>query len=148
LVDIPDICLFKQFPRGKAGYYENLIIELKRPSKRSGITELDQVKRYAQAISTDGRFDMKRSEWTVILLVTEMDKTLEFEYEQEGKPVGEIIKKKNLTVLVKKWIDVLSDAEARYQYLKEKLNYSISVDEEGINLLKKKYAEYLPVEVE
>ena len=145
LVDIPDICLFKQFPRGKAGYYENLVIELKRPSKRSGITELDQVKRYAQAISTDGRFDMKRSEWTVILLVTEMDKTLEFEYEQEGKPVGEIIKKKNLTVLVKKWIDVLSDAEARYQYLKEKLNYSISVDEEGINLLKKKYAEYLPV---
>ncbi len=67
-------------------------------------------------------------------------------HQKEGKPVGEIIKKKNLTVLVKKWIDVLSDAEARYQYLKEKLNYSISVDEEGINLLKKKYAEYLPVE--
>ena len=148
LNDIPDICLYKQFPRGKAGYFENLIIELKRPSKRSGITELDQVKRYAQAISTDGRFDNKRNEWTVVLLVTQMDKTLEFEYEQEGKPLGEIIKKKNLTVLVKKWIDVLADAEARYQYLKEKLNYSIAFDKEGINLLKKKYAEYLPENVE
>jgi hypothetical protein len=31
--------------------------------------------------------------------------------------------------------------------LKEKLNYSISHDEEGIKLLKKKYAEYLPEEV-
>lgn len=147
LNDIPDICLFKQFPRGKAGHFENLVIELKRPSKRSGITELDQVKRYAQAISSDGRFDFKRSEWTVVLLVTEMDKSLEFEYEQEGKPIGEIIKKKNLTVVIKKWIDVITDAEARYQYLKEKLNYSISHDEEGVNLLKKRYAEYLPEEV-
>ncbi|MEO6232675.1 MAG: hypothetical protein ABJB11_15100 [Ferruginibacter sp.] len=144
LNDIPDICLFKQFPRGKAGHFENLVVELKRPSKRSGITELDQVKRYAQAISSDGRFDIKRCEWTVVLLVTEMDKSLEFEYEQEGKPIGEIIKKKNLTVVVKKWIDVISDAEARYQYLKEKLNYSISHDEEGVNLLKRRYAEYLP----
>ncbi len=144
LKDIPDICLYKQFPRGKAGYFENLVIELKRPSKRSGITELDQVKRYAQAISTDGRFEMKKNEWTVVLLVTDMDSTLEFEYEQDGKPLGEIIKKKNLTVLVKKWIDVLSDAEARYQYLKEKLNYSIRQDEEGIKLLKSRYSEYLP----
>ncbi|WP_114751868.1 ATP-binding protein [Pleomorphovibrio marinus] len=148
LKDIPDICLYKQFPRGKSGYFENFVLELKRPSKKSGITELDQVKRYAQAISTDGRFDMKKNEWTVILLVTDMDGTLEFEYEQDGKPLGEIIKKKNLTVLVKKWIDVLSDAEARYQYLKEKLNYSISHDEEGIKLLKARYAEYLPEEIQ
>jgi len=147
LNNIPDICLYKQFPRGKAGYFENLVIELKRPSKRAGITELDQVKRYAQAISTDGRFDMSKNEWLVILLVTDMDNTLEFEYEQDGKPIGEIIKKKNLSVLVKKWIDVLSDAEARYQYLKEKLNYSISQDEEGIKLLKKRYSEYLPEEI-
>jgi hypothetical protein len=139
--------LFKQFPRGRSGYFENLVIELKRPSKRSGITELDQVKRYAQAISSDGRFDMKRTDWTVVLLVTDMDGSLEFEYEQEGKPLGEIVKKKNLKVLVKKWVDVITDAEARYQYLKEKLNYSISHDEEGIKLLKKKYAEYLPEEI-
>lgn len=148
LKDIPDICLYKQFPRGKAGYFENFVLELKRPSKKSGITELDQVKRYAQAISTDGRFDMKKNEWTVVLLVTEMDSTLEFEYEQDGKPLGEIIKKKNLTVLVKKWIDVLTDAESRYQYLKEKLNYSISHDEEGIKLLKTRYSEYLPEEMQ
>ena len=144
LNDIPDICLYKQFPRGKAGFFENLVIELKRPTKRAGSDELNQVKKYAQAISDDGRFDTKKTEWTVVLLVTEMDGTLEFEYEQEGKPLGQIIKKKNLTVMVKKWIDVISDAEARYQYLKEKLNYSISHDEAGITLLKKKYSEYLP----
>ncbi len=117
---------------------------MKRPTKRAGSDELNQVKKYAQAISDDGRFDTKKTEWTVVLLVTEMDGTLEFEYEQEGKPLGQIIKKKNLTVMVKKWIDVISDAEARYQYLKEKLNYSISHDEAGITLLKKKYSEYLP----
>jgi hypothetical protein len=94
LNDIPDICLFKQFPRGKAGYFENLVIELKRPSKKSGEEELSQIKRYAQALSTDGRFDQLKTEWTVILLVTDMTKELEFEYNQEGKPQGEIIKKK------------------------------------------------------
>lgn len=147
LKDIPDICLYKQFPRGKAGFFENLVVELKRPTKKSGLTELDQVKRYAQAISGDSRFDNKKTEWTVVLLVTKMDKTLEFEYEQEGKPLGEILKKKNMTVLVKKWIDILTDAEARYQYLKEKLNYSISHDKEGIKILKQKYSEYLPEKI-
>ena len=144
LNDIPDICLYKQFPRGRAGFFENLVIELKRPTKRSGETELGQVKRYAQKIAEDGRFDKTRTDWTVILLVTEMTEGLEFEYDQEGKPKGEIIKKKNLKVYVKKWIDVITEAETRYQYLKEKLNYSISQNEEGLSLLKSKYSKYLP----
>jgi hypothetical protein len=144
LNDIPDICLFKQFPRGKKGFFENFVIELKRPSKRSGIEELNQVKRYAQSISEDGRFDNTKTEWTVALLVTEMDNTLAFEYVQDEKPLGQILKKKNVTVLIKKWIDVINEAEARYQYLKEKLNYSISHDDSGISLLRKKYSEYLP----
>jgi hypothetical protein len=144
LNDIPDICLYKQFPRGRAGFFENLVIELKRPSKRSGETELSQVKRYAQKIAEDGRFDKTKTEWTVILLVTDMTEGLEFEYDQDGKPKGEIIKKKDLKVYVKKWIDVISDAESRYQYLKEKLNFTISQNEEGLNLLKTKYSKYLP----
>lgn len=144
LNEIPDICLFKQFPRGKAGYFENLVIELKRPSKRSGEEELSQIKRYAQAIAEDERFEKNKTEWTVFLLVTDMTKGLAFEYDQEGRPTGEIIKKKNLKVYVKKWIDIITEAESRYQYLKEKINYSISHDDEGISLLKVKYSKYLP----
>ena len=49
-----------------------------------------------------------------------------------------------LKVYIKKWIDVLTDAEARHQYIKSMLNHSISEDEEGIELLKKKYSMYLP----
>jgi hypothetical protein len=147
LTDIPDICLYKQFPRGKAGLFENLVIELKRPSKRSGETELSQIKKYAQAIAEDERFNKDKTEWTVILLVTDMTKSLEFEYYQEGKPIGEIIKKKNLKVYVKKWIDIITEAESRYQYLKEKINYTISQNDEGLSFLKSKYAKYLPEEV-
>ena len=147
LSDIPDICLYKQFPRGKAGFFENLVIELKRPSKRSGETELSQIKKYAQAIAEDERFSKDKTEWTVILLVTDMTKSLEFEYDQEGKPKGEIIKKKNLKVYVKKWIDIITEAESRYQYLKEKINYTISQNDEGLSFLKTKYAKYLPEEI-
>lgn len=147
LNDIPDICIYKQFPRGRAGYFENLVIELKRPSKKSGNDELEQVKKYARAISTDGRFDQLKTEWIVILLVTGMDKDLEFEYDQEGRPQGQILVKKNLKIYVKKWIDVISEAEVRFQYLKEKLNYEIKEDKEGVTLLKKKYSQYLPSDI-
>ena len=147
LSDIPDICLYKQFPRGKAGFFENLVIELKRPSKRSGEEELSQIKKYAQAIAEDERFNKDKTDWTVILLVTEMTNSLEFEYDQEGKPKGEIIKKKNLKVYVKKWIDIITEAESRYQYLKEKINYTISQNDEGLSFLKTKYAQYLPQDV-
>lgn len=144
LTDIPDICIHKQFHRGKAGYFENLVIEIKRPSKKSGSDELEQVKRYARAISSDERFDQTKTEWMVVLLVTDMNKDLEFEYDQEGKPLGQVLVKKNLKVYVKKWIDVITEAEARFQYLKNKLNYEIKHDKEGVDLLKKKYSQYLP----
>ncbi len=147
LNDIPDFCLFKKFPRGRAGFYENLVIEIKRPSKHSGMDELEQVKRYARSISTDGRFDSSRTDWTVVLLVTEMTEDLEFEYHQEGRPRGEILRKKNLTVMVMKWIDILTDVEARHEFLKTMLNYEVTNDEEGIKLLKEKYAAYLPAQL-
>ncbi len=143
----PDICLWKQFNSGKVGHFHNLVIELKRPSKVVGATELAQIKSYAMNIIQDDRFPKDKTEWTFILLVTGMNEFAEAECLQSDRKYGHIWAKEGVNVYVKKWGDLLCEAEARHQFLKEKLNYNISEDKEGIDLLKKKYAKYLPDEI-
>ena len=147
LNDIPDVCLWKQYNSGRAGYHENLVIELKRPNKTVGVDELEQIKKYARAIAKDDRFPKEKTKWIFILLVTGMNDDAISECNQKDREFGHIDSKDNYEVYVKKWGDVLNEADARHQYLKEKLNYNITEDEEGISVLKKKYNEYLPEEV-
>lgn len=145
--DRPDICLWKQFNRGKAGYFENLIIELKRPSNVVGTDELSQIRRYAQKVNSDVRFSKDKTSWTFILLATDLDEEAKFECQQSDRSFGHIIAQDNVNVYVKTWTELLNEAEARHQYLKEKLNYNISENDEGIKLLKEKYSQYLPTGV-
>lgn len=48
---------------------------------------------------------------------------------------------------IKRWGDILNEAEARHQYLNTKLSYTVTENENGIKLLKQKYSEYLPDEI-
>lgn len=147
LTDIPDVCLWKQFNSGRAGHFENLVIELKRPNKKVGIDELDQIKKYARAVSGDDRFPKDKTEWVFILLITEMNDDAKSECDQKDREFGHIDMKGNYNVYVKKWGDLLNESEARHEYLKTKLDFNISENEEGISLLTKKYNEYLPQEI-
>lgn len=146
LDDIPDICLWKQFNSGKVGHFENLIIELKRPTKTVGIDELEQIKKYARAIANDQRFPKAKTKWVFVLLTTKMNDDARSECTQKDREFGHIDSKENCEVFVKGWGDLLNEAEARHQYLKNKLNYNISEDEEGVKLLKLKYDKYLPAD--
>lgn len=144
---IPDICLWKQYNSGRAGHFHNLVIELKRPTKTIGSEEIAQIKKYAFNVIDDERFPKDKTEWTFILLSTKMDKYAENDCNQTDRSYGHISAQGNVNVFVKKWGDLLNEAESRHQYLKEKLNYNISEDKEGIKLLKKKYLKYLPSEI-
>ncbi len=146
LQDIPDICLWKQFGLGKVGHHHNLVIELKRPSKKIGEKEISQIKKYANSVSNDDRFPKSKTNWTFYLLALDLDEYAEIECNQSDRDFGHIAVRENINVFVKKWGDLLNEAEARHQFLKEKLNYNITEDEEGIRLLRKKYDKYLPEE--
>lgn len=146
LQDIPDICLWKQYSLGKNGNFENLVIELKRPSKTIGVDELDQIKKYARAVSNDDRFPKKKTKWKFIILATKLSKDAESECTQKDREFGHIDSKDNYDVYVRKWGDLLSEADARHQYLKEKLNYDISEDNK-LKVISSKYNEYIPDEV-
>lgn len=146
LNDIPDVCLWKQYNMGSAGHFENLVIELKRPNKTIGTDELEQIKKYARAVASDARFPKKKTKWKFVLLATKMSKDAESECTQKDREFGHIDSKDNYDVYVKQWGDVLNEAEARHQYLKEKLNYDIT--EEGkLKVINTKYSEYIPDEV-
>jgi hypothetical protein len=146
LNDIPDVCLWKQYNMGSAGHFENLVIELKRPNKTIGTDELEQIKKYARAVAGDARFPKKKTKWKFVLLATKMSKDAESECTQKDREFGHIDSKDNYDVYVKQWGDILNEAEARHQYLKEKLNYDIT--EEGrLKVISTKYSEYIPDEV-
>jgi hypothetical protein len=143
---IPDMCLSKQIHRGKTGYFENLIIELKRPSVTAGKKEIQQIKDYAFAVADEVRFDKEKTDWFFVLLVTNFDKDAEKEISQEGRKYGTIYNDGKIKIFLLKWANVINEAKARLQYLRDKLNLSMIENQEGLDLLKKKYSEYLPVD--
>jgi hypothetical protein len=145
---IPDVCLYKQYSLGKHGYFENLVVELKRPSQQIRTEELNQIKAYAHAVQNDTRFPKERTRWKFILMSTNIAPDAMFECNQLHRKFGHILEADGLDVFVVKWGDLLNEADARHQYLKEKLGYTISSNEEGISLLDRKYKQYLPDLVE
>jgi hypothetical protein len=144
LEDIPDICLWKQYSLGESGRFKNLIIELKRPSKTIGVAEIEQIKKYARAVAKDHRFPTDKTKWVFYLLATNLNEDAMSECNQADREFGHVDTKENHDVYVKKWGELLSEAEARHQYLKVKLDYKVTSNEEGVKLLKEKYSEYLP----
>jgi hypothetical protein len=147
LHDIPDICLWKQYNNGKNGYFRNLVIELKRPSVNAGTDELNQIMNYANKVSADLRFEKDKTEWTFILLVNDIKEDINLQCNQTGRKFGHIHTSNNLNVFIVKWGTLLNEAESRHQYLKEKLNYNITENQEGLSMLNKRYKEYLPNEL-
>lgn len=144
---IPDMCLGKQIPQGKAGCFENLVIELKRPSVVAGAKEIEQIEKYAYAVATDTRFDKSKNHWTFMLLVNDFNDYAEEKAQQEGRIYGHIQQGKYFDIHIKKWSTVINEAKARLQYLKDKLDLKMISNNEGLNLLQKKYAEYLPSDI-
>ncbi|MDP1675329.1 MAG: ATP-binding protein [Bacteroidota bacterium] len=147
LEDIPDICLWKHYFKGQAGYHRNLVIELKRPSKTITTKELEQIKKYSRAVASDSRFPKEKTSWVFILLATELNEDALSECEQKNRKFGHIDEKEGIDVFVIQWGTLLNEAEARHQFLKDKINSNMSENGDGIDLLRKKYAQFLPSEI-
>lgn len=133
--EIPDICLFKQRSLGHIGEFSNLIIELKRPSLTIKEEQIAQIKGYARAVSGDKRFPKEKTEWTFYLMASKVHESVEEDRRQRDRPVGLIYETMNVKIWVFEWGDLLSEAAARHQYLKEKLNYQASEEIENLPYL-------------
>ena len=141
---IPDVCLWKQYPLGKADHFENLVVELKRPTKDAGFNELTQIKSYANKVSSDDRFPKKKTKWTFILLVRGIKNELKDEVEQKHRRYGHVTESDNVDVFVMRWSDIIQASRAKYKYIKDKLDLNLQTNEDALSLLREKYKQYLP----
>lgn len=144
---IPDVCLWKQYPKGTPGHKTNLVIELKKPTVDAGIEELGQIKQYAARVSKDKRFPKERTKWKFLLVTRDIKSDIEIDLEQNDRDYGHVLSSVHVDVHVLTWGHIINDAKTRYEFIKEKLNINLMDNEQNLDYLKSKYSEYLPNEL-
>ena len=104
---------------------EHLIVELKAPTVRIGRKELTQIEEYAQAIIADGRFDFANTKWRFWALSNEVDEAALAMRQIANAPEGTVVDNGHLTIVVRRWGQIISENKARLQFFQERLNHSV-----------------------
>ena len=127
----------------RAGEYDYLVVELKRPKQKITDEVIAQIKKYAYAVQDDPRFDKQRCRWKFIAISNEMDSYAKRERENFGGLDGCIYRANGLEIHILTWAEVITNAKARLKFYQEQLRYE-SNDETSLVYLKQRHAEFLP----
>ncbi|MBD5112408.1 MAG: ATP-binding protein [Ruminococcaceae bacterium] len=121
-----DIFMFRQ--NRSFGYFENIVVELKRPSVPIGEEQLSQLKKYMRVIQSDDRFNSPDSKWTYYLVGNRFNQNKYIEGELNSNSIhgekGLVFKDGNHKIFVKTWSQIFEDFSTDSNYLLEKLNFS------------------------
>jgi hypothetical protein len=141
---IIDLMFSKAIRSNRRDEIQHLVVELKRPSKKIDSDEITQIKKYAQAVAADSRFQNVRVRWDFWLLGVDLSDYAQQESKMEGMPPGVIWRGASgrTTVWCKAWAEIIQDNKARMQFFQEKLQFRV---DRGANLefLRKRYDELL-----
>jgi hypothetical protein len=139
---IPDLVL-----SGSASSYsksrEYLVVELKRPSVTLGKEELDQIEGYAIAISDDDQFSQPGVSWDFWLIGNDYDSYVTRKLATPGNPHGCALVAPKFRVHVRKWSEILADADHRHRYIQQALA-ATSDEEDGLAYLNRVHQHLLP----
>ena len=116
-----DIFAVQQLCSGKTK--KVIVVELKRPSVKLGITELLQLKQYFNVIIKEDRFNAENIEWEFYLIGNSYNDDIKNEIES-NKVHGEpnlAFKVHKLKIYVKSWSELFTELELSFSYLNEKL---------------------------
>lgn len=129
----------------RAGEYDYLVVELKRPSQKVNSAVLTQIEGYAMAVAQDERFKNTKITWTFIAISNEMDDYAERKANQKNRPRGLVYEASdlNMTVWAKTWSEVLNDAKSKLQFINKQLSYEADRDSSN-GYLKKAHAKFIP----
>ena len=125
----------------RAGEFDYLVVELKRPSQKITDEVIAQIKKYAYAVQADPRFDKQRCHWKFIAVSNELDDYAK--RERAEREDGRIYHAKGLQVYILTWAEIVTNAKARLKFYQEQLRYE-SDNETSLAYLRQKYEEYLP----
>ncbi len=144
LTDVPDLILWKRFLRGNGDRFENLVIELKRPTVNISLEEIDQVRRYAARVLNNRYFDKDRTHWTFVVLSDGIAADAEAELTQVDREPGHLVAGKHHDIWVREWKEVIHDAKIRLLWIQERLQVAVSDNSEGMQYLQRKFSHLLP----
>jgi hypothetical protein len=107
---------------------KNIIVEIKRPSKKLGKKEFDQIEKYMRGIKDQGICNGNNQYWEFYLVGNDYDDYIKDKLEQI-RPLGEIDRGLVITmgdnkfkIYVRKWSDILEvEWGTKMKYLKDKL---------------------------
>lgn len=129
----------------RAGEYDYLIVELKRPNKKINSDVLTQIEKYAIAVANDERFHGVKVRWTFMAISNELDDFARKRARQRGKPDGMVYDddELNITVWARSWADVINDSRSKLSYLGDQLEYKATNDS-AKEYLQSAHAKYIP----
>lgn len=134
---IPDLMLYRR-RKVDRDRFEHLVVELKRPRDPLGQEETSQIKKYAFTVANDERFNTTKCHWEFWLLGNDLDDFVVQETSSEKLPEGCLFEGNGVRIWVRRWADVLNDARARYEFLREQLELEAS-HTKGLDALKARY---------
>ena len=143
-----DLLLHKAI-QPRAGEYDYLVVELKRPSKKIDDEVLTQIKKYAVAVAKDERFHGVPTRWTFVAISNDLYDFARSEASQRNRPKGMVSDNAdlNITVWAKSWADVINDARASLRFVNEQLSYEADRDS-AKDYLKKAHAKFIPESIQ
>ncbi len=122
---------------------EHLVVELKAPKVAIGDEQAAQIRRYADAVANDPRFDIKDVRWDFIIVSSEVKGMTDRERRDPGSPYGRISGSEGIRISVFTWADVIDDASHRLKFVQRLLDYQPNADQ-ALAHLRQTHDKYLP----
>ncbi|WP_405807695.1 ATP-binding protein [Streptomyces sp. NBC_00210] len=122
----------------------HLVVELKRPNVRLGMTEFGQLVKYATTVVNDERFRATEANWDFWLIGNSMDDALRSLTRQPHVPPGQAGTVGSTARLwVREWSEILLECKQRLHFYRDRLDYQ-STDEHALEYLVRKHADATP----
>jgi hypothetical protein len=139
---IIDLLLAREIPHGD-GIKEFLVVELKRPNQPINLEVKNQLESDGLAVAGDERFDPMRPRWTFIAISNEITDDARRTVQQTSLPRGFFHAETNVRMGLAQWSEIIHSCHTRLKLFRESLG-SAATAGSGVELLRAKYAEYLP----
>lgn len=122
-----------------AAQKKHLVVELKRPSAVLGLSELNQITKYAVAVSKDQRFKTPDVLWDFWLLGDDMDEVVEELVNKENSAPGLYTERGAYRIWVRRWAEVLEENRQRLHFFRDRLAYVEPSDRAELDAVVDKY---------
>jgi hypothetical protein len=129
----------------RAGEYDYLVVELKRPKKKIDAEVLTQIQNYAIAVAGDERFRDVPATWKFLAVSNDLDEFAKRQTAQRERPKGLVFDdaEHKITVWARGWAEIINSARARLSFINQQLAYE-ATQGSAKEYLKKTHAKYIP----